>query len=201
MNKRFLAAMASSAMRATLIAACVMSISAATEAEATTITQTLTISAISQPNSNRYPTNSFAEFDTALGTLNNIQVSLSGFAAFELDSSTPAHRIDLVFAGSNQPIVPGIAFATGGVATLSFTGNSPVSNFGFLEGTGTTTLDLALSGVSVFVAVGGFTGNITYDYSPAVAVPLRGSLPLSAAGLCALGLLVWRMKRKAALAA
>jgi hypothetical protein len=72
-----------SKLSAALAAACVLSLSAATGTKANTITQTLTVSGFTtQATETRQATNSFSEFDTAFGTLNNIQVSLSGSATW-----------------------------------------------------------------------------------------------------------------------
>ena len=92
----------------------------------------------------------------------------------------------------------------GSVNNVSFTfsrslnpGDAP---FSFFEGTSPIKLLLAFDALNTgdTVSTTGFSGSVTYNFSPVVAaVPLPGALPLFATGLGALGLLGWRRKRKA----
>jgi hypothetical protein len=132
-----------SKLSAALVAACVLSLSAATGTKANTITQTLTVSGFSTTGTETsQPTNSFSEFDTAFGTLNNIQVSLSGSATWSGSSQTPVLSLNITFAGTGETVVPGNSFHSFGTISVNLSGtDSFAPDFAFVEGTGTTTLD------------------------------------------------------------
>jgi hypothetical protein len=102
--------------------------------------------------------------------------------------------------GSLGTLAPTVA---AGANTISLPFNLSLDpntvDLSFLEGTGTTLLALvfdASSGLATVSSTGGFTGSITYNFTPA-ATPLPAALPLFATGLGGLGLLGWHRKRKA----
>jgi len=173
-----------------------------TAAKAATITQTLTLPAVSPPSTAaEYPTVPFNQFNPAFGTLDSVDVTLTGNANWSNAPGGGGLGVGLEYGNGIQVFPPQLFLASSqGPISIDLMGTDSV-NFALVEGTRTTTFDLVLDShffglLGQTFSTPGLSGSVTYDFAPAAATPLPATLPLFASGLGALGLLGWRRKRK-----
>jgi hypothetical protein len=135
-----------------------------------------------------FPVTSFAQFNPANGTLNDIMTTLTGPATWTSSSQAPMLFARLTLHNSGEVVNHGQAFSSTGALTVDFGGTDTFTpDFTTLIGTGTTTLDFSLLGepgdTFETTSAAGLVGSITYDYTPSAVVPEPGSLALLGAGL------------------
>ena len=166
----------------------------------------MTAGTSSQSNS---ATVDFNQFNTALGTLTDVQFTLNSLISVEIaaqgfnPSIAATVKIDGVQigpTGTADPFTFGPTEAALSPPALSF-----------YEGSSTFDVSLLLNvnsseSVDAFVDWGFFVNEdaltLTYTYTPAISgTPLPAALPLFATSLGAMGLFGWRRKRKHAIAA
>jgi type 1 fimbria pilin len=192
-------------MKIALCAAAIALLSAAVlagPAQADTIVEDFTVSGTAVENNSGFEgitSSSFADFNTAVGTLTGVTLSFSGTAnstSVDLvffDHATPASDVQTeIFTGSGIQVGPG---------SFSISANGTVSDAGglsFFEGSGTQALVF-----DFFVSVGtvtmsGQSGTLTYDFTPAVAaVPEPSTWAMMTLGFGLMGFLGYRKTRGA----
>jgi hypothetical protein len=154
----------------------------------------------------------FNQFNTGLGTLTDVQLSLTSGLVVDISAQGFNPSVSAMVQIDNVQIGPtGTALASLGGGDFSFgpteAALSPPA-LSFYEGSGTFNISLLLNVVSsdsvdAFVTWESFEGEgltLTYTYGPAVsATPLPATLPLFAGGLGFVGYLTRRRKRAQAL--
>jgi hypothetical protein len=161
--------------------------------------------AFSQSNS---ATVGFNQFNTGLGTLTDVQLSLTSDFSVDISAQGFNPSVSAMVKIDNVQIGPtGTALASLGGGDFSFgpteAALSPPA-LSFYEGSGTFNISLLLnvvsSDVDAFVIWGSFVGEgltLTYTYTSGVsATPLPAGLPLFATGVAGLGFTTWRSRRK-----
>jgi hypothetical protein len=176
------------------------------EVDAATLTQTndmpqiQTAGTLSQSNS---ATVDFNQFNTALGTLTDVQFTLTSIIDVEIaaqgfnPSISATVQIDSVQVGPTGTADGVFSFGPTEAAL------SPPA-LSFYEGSGTFDVSLLLN-VNSSESVDAFVTwdppvsalALTYTYTPAISgTPLPAALPLFATGLAGLGFTTWRSRRK-----
>jgi PEP-CTERM motif len=155
-----------------------------TEPFSVTISPAVTLTGTFNP----FPVTSFAQFNPANGTLNDIMTTLTGPATWTSSASFPILDAALSLHNSGEEVNTGQTFLSPGAITINFGETDTFTpDFTTLIGTGTTTLDFTLLGdpgdTFETTAAAGLVGSITYDYTPSAVVPEPGSLALLGAGL------------------
>ena len=140
---------------------------------------------------------SFADFNTALGTLTGVTLSFRGTAtsvsndlAFLDNVSTASDVVEPIFLGSGMGIGSG-SFSI----SASGTNNADLGKF---EGSGTQALVFNFFQEGGTVTMSGQSGTLTYDFTPAVAaVPEPSTWAMMTLGFGLLGFLGYRKTRSA----
>jgi hypothetical protein len=139
------------------------------------------------------------QFNPALGLLTNVTVSLTGQFAFSGGGSSDVNSAAIGVA------MVGFEFA---VTNSSVTGNGPVTFNGFISTSNTGTLSSFTgpgqltplvegtnTSTTSLLSVSLISGNVTYTYTPSLAVPEPGSFALLWSGLLGLFLAGTRRRR------
>jgi len=197
-----------------VLIALVMVVSGAeiSEVDAATLTQTAdmpviqTAGASSQSNS---ATVDFNQFNTALGTLTDVQFTLNSDIDVEISAQGFNPSISATVQIDSVQIGPTGTATVGGGGAFSFgpteAALSPPA-LPFYEGSSTFGVFLLLNvnsseGVEAFVTWEFFVNEdaltLTYTYTPAISgTPLPAALPLFATGIAGLGFTTWRSRRR-----
>lgn len=151
----------------------------------------LTLPAV--PGSSSAGSTAFSQFNPAQGTLTSVDIALSGYANWG-NASSPANLFIQLTLGDTDIPIDSENFTSPGQITLNLNGSGDASNPavpGLFVGTGTMTENIIL-----FAATAGDTfatylsaplsGTVTYNFTPAVAVPEPASWVLFASGLAGL---------------
>lgn len=195
----------------------VIAVGGISKVDAATLTQTAdmpTIQTDGELTQSNSATVGFNQFNTGLGTLTDVQLSLTSGLVVDISAQGFNPSVSAMVQIDNVQIGPtGTALASLGGGDFSFgpteAALSPPA-LSFYEGSGTFNISLLLnvvsSDVDAFVTWDSFEGEgltLTYTYGPAVsATPLPATLPLFASGLGFVGYLTKRRKSaKQALAA
>jgi hypothetical protein len=159
-------------------------------------------------------------FDTTLGTLDNVTITLMARAEQTItyaSNNAPGIPASVNFTLTLSPGVPGASTSvgfdtTGSLNTTGLTFSPSLPNADFevaaniplgLTNNSTNANGGVLSNTSPFSPGNSFPGGdidvqVVYAYTPTpVTTPLPAALPLFATGIGGLGLLGWRRKRKA----
>ncbi len=190
-------------MKIALCAAAIALLSAAAlagPAQANTIVEDFTVSGTAVLNNSGFEgitSSSFADFNTAVGTLTGVTLSFSGTA----NSTSP----DLVFfadvtpaSSVNEEFFTGSGFQVGpGSFSISASGTNN-ADLGKFEGSGTQALVFDFSVAFGTVTMSGQSGTLTYDFTPAVAaVPEPSTWAMMTLGFGLMGFLGYRKTRGA----
>jgi len=174
-------------------------------AKADTIVENFTVSGTAVEDNGLFgiTSSSFADFNTAAGTLTGVTLSFSGTANYSesvnsgditiFSGVTTASNVHIqFFSGSGQ--------GSGGPFAISASGTA-TSDLSLFEGGGTQALVFGFLLTVGTVTMSDQSGTLTYDYTPAAPptnVPEPGSLSLFGAGLAGLLFLgrsgFWRRK-------
>jgi hypothetical protein len=171
-------------------------------AQADTIVEDFTVSGTAVENNSGFEgitSSSFADFNTAVGTLTGVTLSFSGtanststdLAVFE--HVTPASHVhEEIFTGSGFQIGPG-SFSISASGTDSF-----ATDLSMFEGSGTQALVFDFLVTVGTVTMSGQSGTLTYDFTPAVAaVPEPSTWAMMTLGFGLMGFLGYRKTRGA----
>ncbi|MBV9443552.1 MAG: PEP-CTERM sorting domain-containing protein [Acidobacteriaceae bacterium] len=149
-----------------------------------------------------FPTTGFAEFNPAIGTLNSIAATLTGPATWSFGLNFILNA-SLLFNNSPTFTEAGInafqSFESQGAISFDIsTTNTFPDELLLVTGTGTTNfvLNLSAAGDTFSTTSPGLTGTITYNYTPAAAIPEPGSLTLLAVAGATTGLFALRRRRR-----
>ncbi len=150
---------------------------------------TLTIPSTTVSSENTFDSTPVAQFDAAEGTLNEIMATLTGAGTLTINPGSLGLTA-LLLTPSRTPI-PGAdqSFSSSGTINFNLSGSdSSGSDLASLVGTGTASLILQFispqgSSTIATTTPTGLQGTITYDFTPAVAVPEPAPLALLSAGL------------------
>jgi hypothetical protein len=190
-------------MKIALCAAAIALLSAAVlagPAQANTIVEDFTVNGtavINNSNDFGITSSSFADFNTAVGTLTGVTLSFSGtanststdLAAF-LDVTTASNLQEEFFLGSGAQVGPG-SFSI----SANGTDSADLSKF---EGSGTQALVFDFFVAGGAVTMSGQSGTLTYDFTPAVAaVPEPSTWAMMTLGFGLMGFLGYRKTRGA----
>jgi PEP-CTERM motif-containing protein len=142
---------------------------------------------------------SFADFNTAVGTLTGVTLSFSGTAnstSVDLvffEDVTPASDVhEQIFTGSGFQAGPG-NFSISASGTDSF-----ATDLSMFEGSGTQALVFDFFVTVGAVTMSGQSGTLTYDFTPAVAaVPEPSTWAMMTLGFGLMGFLGYRKTRSA----
>jgi len=180
--------------------------------DAATLTQTADMPTIqtdgtgSQSNS---ATVDFNQFNTALGTLTDVQFTLTSGIDDQISGQGFNPSISATVQIDSVQIGPTGSAAGNSTSVFSFgpteAALSPPA-LSFYEGSSTFDVSLLLNVISsesvdAFVTWDFFEGEdalaLTYTYTPAISgTPLPAALPLFATGVAGLGFTTWRSRRK-----
>jgi hypothetical protein len=157
-------------------------------AKANSISETFTIT-VSSPQTLGsildVTSSSFAQFNPSLGTLTEVQSTLTGTGTWAGTGTVFITNL-LTASPVNEVISNSQTFFTLGAITFSISGaDSFPFDLSVFSGTGTTDVRLSLNSdrsTDTFMTDGTLTGTITYDYTPA-ATREPSSLALLATGL------------------
>lgn len=126
-----------------------------------------------------YAAASVAQFNSTLGTLTSISISVTGSGTWT-STASPQNGVQEILGGSPGGLIAATTspFTTPGSINLNLTSSSSMS-FELSEFTGTGTLmpflniyDLNTTGVDTFETNGdGLSDTLTYNYTPAVPTP------------------------------
>jgi hypothetical protein len=184
-------------------------------ARADIITQTLTIPALatttfgSQSNNTIVLfTNSFNQFNPNLGTLNTISSTISGTVVWTVDSGFFDLFVEVLTTnppGNFQLATTNIGHPQGQYTIpIALTPQFGLLLLGDFTGTSTSQLRLLFSDSAMadtISSANGFSGSITYDYTPAAAVPEPSTWAMMILGFAGVGFMAYRRKSKPALMA
>jgi hypothetical protein len=182
------------------------------EVDAATLTQSIPMPDIMTAGENTQSNSAtvdFNQFNTALGTLTDVQLSLNSLISVEIVAQGFNPDIAATVQIDNVQIGPtGSALAVLGGGAFSFGPTEAAllpPALSFYEGSSTLDVLLSLnvdSGEVFTFADWGFFENedaltLTYTYTPGISgTPLPAALPLFAGGLGMIGLIAGRRKRK-----
>jgi hypothetical protein len=183
------------------------------EVEAATLTQSIpmpdlmTAGTSMQSNS---ATVDFNQFNTALGTLTDVQLTLNSLISVEISAQGFNPDIAATVKIDDVQIGPtGAALAVLGGGAFSFGPTEAALSppeLSFYEGSSIFDVSLLLNvnssdSVEAFVDWGFFENEdaltLTYTYTPGISgTPLPAALPLFATGVAGLGFTTWRRRRR-----
>jgi hypothetical protein len=139
-----------------------------------------------------FPATSFAKFNPALGTLDDLEVRLRGAARWTITASPDVFSDSLSLAYNPTHLIPGAGqfFYTDSIDINLSGGSTFAPDLSAVTGTGTTNIDLVVyadrGDLFGTTTAAGLVGSITYLYTPA-AIPEPTMLGLFCASLAALG--------------
>jgi len=174
-------------------------------AKADTIVENFTVSGTAVEDNGLFgiTSSSFADFNTAAGTLTGVTLSFSGTANYsEPIQAGDTTELISVSAASNEQIsyFTGSGLGVSGDFAISANGTA-TAGLSLFEGGGTQALVFDFLVTVGTVTMSDQSGTLTYDYTPAAPptnVPEPGSLSLFGAGLAGLLFLgrsgFWRRK-------
>jgi hypothetical protein len=142
---------------------------------------------------------SFADFNTALGTLTGVTLSFRGTAT---SVSNKLAFLDNVSTASDvgEPIFLGVGMGIGdGSFSIAASGtDSDAFDLSMFEGSGTQALVFNFFRAGGTVTMSGQSGTLTYDFTPAVAaVPEPSTWAMMTLGFGLMGFLGYRKTRGA----
>jgi len=174
-------------------------------AKADTIVEDFTVSGTAVRNNSGLDgitSSSFADFNTAVGTLTGVTLSFAGTANYSepIEAGDTVDFVDVTTASNvNEEIFSGPGSGFGG--NFSISANGTVSDAGLLsmfEGSGTQALVFNFIVDVGTVTMSGQSGTLTYDFTPAVAAtPEPSTWAMGLVGFGLLGLVGYRKTRSA----
>jgi hypothetical protein len=172
-------------------------------AKADTIVKDFTVSGTAVRNDSGMDgitSSSFADFNTAVGTLTGVTLSFAGTANYSGGGEDGFADLSDVTSASNVhfQLFSGSGFGIGGNFSISANGTASAPFLlSFFEGSGTQALVFNFDVDVGAVTMSGQSGTLTYDFTPAVAsvIPEPSTWAMMALGFAGLGFLGYRKTR------